>query len=197
MSRTASRRRSWRFLWRTLAGLVCGLAIWAGFSRPYERVLARTAEVVLRVFERPAVTRLEAIDGEIRVDRTDFPPASPRPGLPAPDIHFNFVILAALLASAPATVRPGRVAAAGAILFAVHVLALVCQIESLYATRMGPWSEAHYGVFARNAWAAAFHFYEIAGRFAAPFAIWWGLGGSPVTAPTAKRDRRLRKSNRE
>ena len=179
---------------RMLAGLLCGLAIWAGFSRPYERVLARTAEAVLRVFERPAVTRLEAIEGEIRVDRTDLPPASPRPGLPASDIHFNFVVLAALLASTPATARPGRVAAAAAILFAVHVLALACQVESLYATRMGAWSEVHYGVFARNAWAAAFHFYQIAGRFAAPFAIWWPLDATPVTAPAAKRDRRLRKS---
>jgi hypothetical protein len=61
------------------------------------------------------------------------------------------------------------------VLFALHVAALVCQVESLYATRLGPWSEAHYGVVARNLWASAFHVWQIAGRFAAPFAIWWGM----------------------
>ena len=35
----------------------------------------------------------------------------------------------------------------------------------IHATRLGEWSGAHYGVLARNAWAGAFHFYEIAGRF--------------------------------
>ena len=108
--------------------------------------------------------------------------AAPRPGLPAADLHFNFVILAALLA-ASWPVRGGRAAATAialAALFLVHVLALCSQVESLYATRLGPWSEANYGVFARNFWATAFHAYQIAGRFAAPFAIWWPFGGAEL-----------------
>jgi hypothetical protein len=163
-----------RALLRGLAGFAVGLAIWAGFSAPYERLLASAAELVLRTGERPAVTRLDAKGGEIIVERSDFPPAAPRPGLPASDIHFDFVILAALFA-ASRPFRAERALLGVAILFALHVAALVCQVEALYATRLGPWSEAHYGAFARNFWASAFHVWQIAVRFAAPFAIWWTL----------------------
>lgn len=168
--------RAGRMILRGAIGFAIGLGIWLALSPPYERAVAGTAEGVLRLAESPAVTRLDARSGEIIVERGDFPPAAPRPGLPAADLHFNFVILAALFAFVP-PFRAGRAAIAAAILFAVHVVALCCQVESLYATRLGPWSEAHYGPFARNFWASAFHVYQIAGRFAAPFAIWWPLGG--------------------
>ncbi len=161
---------------RGAIGFAVGLGLWLALAPPYERALAGAAETILRIGERPAVTRLEAKSGEIIVERGDFPPAAPRPGLPAADLHFNFVILAALFALVP-PFRPGRAAIGAAILFAVHVFALCCQVESLYATRLGPWSEAHYGTFSRNFWASAFHVYQIAVRFAAPFAIWWPLGG--------------------
>jgi hypothetical protein len=69
---------------------------------------------------------------------------------------------------------------AAVLLWLVHVAALIFEVESVYATRLGEWSAAHYGAVARNFWAGGFHFYQIAGRFAAPFAIWWAL---------AKRDR--------
>ena len=65
---------------------------------------------------------------------------------------------------------------AAALLWVVHVAALVFQVESVYATRLGPWSAEHYGPIARNVWAAGFHFYQILGRFAAPFVLWWALG---------------------
>ena len=161
---------------RMAAGFAAGLVSWLAFSGPYEKTVASTASVLIRTFESPSVTSLSAPGGEIRVDRSDFPPASPRPGLPAADLHFNFVLLAALFAFVPHPLEPRRflrfwLAAAG--LWAIHVLALVFQVESVYATRLGAWSEAHYGSFARNFWTAGFHFYQIAGRFAAPFALWW------------------------
>jgi hypothetical protein len=164
----------WRTALRGVLGFVVGVALWAAFSAPYERLLARAAETVLRAGESPAVTRLEAKGGEIVVERSDFPPAAPRPGLPAADIHFDFVILVALFA-ATRPFRFERALLGAVILFLLHVAALVCQVESLYATRLGAWSEAHYGVFARNFWAGAFHVWQIAGRFAAPFAIWAGI----------------------
>ncbi len=162
-----------------VAGFAAGLAFWFAFSAPYERGLAAAAEILLRLFESPAVSTLSASDGEIRVERSDFPPASPRPGLPAADIDFNFALLAALFALTPRPLearRFGRFWLAAGALAVIHILALICQVESLYATSLGPWSEAHYGVVARNFWAAAFHFYLVAGRFAAPFVLWWGLG---------------------
>jgi hypothetical protein len=164
---------------RLSAGFLVGLAFWFAFSGPYERGVAAAAQAATRLFERPATTTLAAENGEFRLDRSDFPPESPRPGLPAADLHFNFVLLAALFALTP---RPlsganvGRFVAAAAILFFVHVAALCAQIQSLYATSLGAWSEAHYGAVARNLWAGAFHFYQVAARFAVPFVLWWGFG---------------------
>jgi len=183
---------------RAAAGFAIGLAFWFGFAQPYETAVSSCAETVLRAFESPSVTRLEARRGEIIVERTDFPPAAPRPGLPAADLHFNFVILTALFALV-SPLRPGRLLIAVGILFLTHVIALVCQVESLYATRLGEWSAAHYGTFSRNAWASAFHAYQIAGRFALPFAIWWPLGGMGTVReePTAgKQGRRKKSTNR-
>lgn len=163
---------------RLALGFGAGLAFWLAFSGPYDRVLAWSAETAIRTVESSAATLLAASAGEIRVDRADFPPASPRPGLAGGDLHFNFVMLCALFAlnRHPLSPRPfGRFWIAAALLALTHVAALVFQVEALYATRLGPWSEAHYGAFARNFWAGGFHFYLIAGRFAAPFALWWWL----------------------
>jgi hypothetical protein len=168
-----------RSVLRLLGGFAVGLGFWFLFSAPYERAVAAAAQTILRLFERPAVTALEAPGGEIRVDRSDFPPASPRPGLPAADLHFNFVLLVAFFALGPRPFEPkrfGRFWLAALGLFVVHVVALIFQIEALYATRLGAWSDANYGTVSRNFWAGGFHFYQIAGRFAAPFALWWGLG---------------------
>jgi len=173
---------------RLAAGFLAGLAVWFAFAAPYERAVAGAAQASTRLFERPATTTLAAENGEFRLDRSDFPPDSPRPGLPAPDLHFNFVLLAALFALTPqplSGVNVARFAAACALLFGIHVAALCAEVQSLYATSLGAWSEAHYGAIARNLWAAAFHFYQVAGRFAAPFALWWGL--SRFELATAKK----------
>lgn len=196
---TTDGRRIRRALLRVVLGFLAGLAVWFALSDPYERLVAAAAEPVMRTFERPAVTRIAARNGEFLIDRSDFPPAAPRPGLPAADLHFNFVILAALFALAPPR-KFRRAAAALAILFVVHVIALACQVESLYATRLGAWSEANYGPFFRNFWSTAFHIYQIAGRFAAPFAIWWPLGSwEPVRRESEARKgpARRRKRKRE
>jgi hypothetical protein len=170
---------------RAAAGFAAGLVVWFTFAAPYDRSLAAAAGWLLRAFETPAATTLSASGAEIRVERADFPPDSPRPGLPTPDLHFNFALLAALFALArhPLSGRNvGRFGLAAVLLWVVHVAALVFEVQSLYATRLGPWSDAHYGAFARNFWAVGFHFYQIAGRFAAPFVLWWGLGRAPADA---------------
>ena len=163
---------------RALAGFALALAFWFGFRAPYERLLASAAEAVLRATEQPAVTRLGVGDGEILVERADLPPGSPRPGLPAADLHFNLVLLAALFALDPHPLDGRRVGAlllGCLVLFAMHIAELVFQVRSVYAASLGPWSAEHYGAAARNFWTGGFHFYEVAGRFAAPFAIWWWL----------------------
>lgn len=191
-----------RAVLRVFIAFLLAIVFWSAFSRPYERVLARSAELVLRAFERPAVTRLEAVSPGFRVERRDFPPGSPRPGLPAADLHFNFVLLVSLFALDPRpweSQRVVRLLLAVLLLFLVHVAALVIQVQSVYATALGPWSAARYGAVARNVWGGGFHFYQIAGRFAAPFAIWWPLRRAErAEEPDApRRPRRGRKKRRK
>lgn len=184
-----------RTIARMAAGFAVGLALWFGFRQVYERPLAAVAQAALRAFERPPVTHLSARAGEILVDRSDFPPDSPRPGLPADDIHFNFVLLTALFALQPQFFE-GRVLlrliAALSVLFLVHVAALVWQVQSVYAMNLGEWSAPHYGRLARNIWAGGFHFYLVAGRFAAPFAIWWLLAAKPSGPAAGSRKQQKR-----
>lgn len=184
---------------RALLGFVLALAFWFGFSRPYETTVAVAAQALTNLFESPDVTRLTPGSGEFRLDRRDFPPGSARPGLPAPDIHFNFVLLAALFAMEPRPLEGARVArflAAAGVLWVVHAIALVFQVHSVYAMSLGAWSAAHYGRFATNFWAAGWHFYQIAGRFAAPFALWWLFGRREVEERSEKpsRGRKRRKT---
>jgi len=184
-----------RTIARLALGFAAGLALWFGFREAYERPLAAAAQSVLRAFERPPATTLSARAGEILLDRSDFPPDSPRPGLPADDIDFNFVLLTALFALQPRFFE-GRVLlrsiAALALLFLVHVAAIVWQVQSVYAMNLGEWSAAHYGRAARNLWAGGFHFYLVAARFAAPFAIWWLLAVKPSGPSSGSRKRQKR-----
>ena len=60
-------------------------------------------------------------------------------------------------------------------LVVVHVAAVIVNVQSIYALRLGPWSAQHYGPVARNFWGAAAHFYSVTGVFGAPFALWWLL----------------------
>jgi hypothetical protein len=185
---------------RLLIGFLVGLAVWFLFRDAYERAVAPAAEFLIRLAERPPVTRLEAPGGEFLVNRADFPPGAPHPGLPAPDLHFNFVLLTAFFALAPRLWRGERLARlvlALLCLYLVHVVFLVFQVQSVYATNLGAWSAAHYGAVARNFWAAGFHFYQIAGRFAAPFAIWWFFGRAEADAtPEVARAPRRRKKRK-
>ena len=115
---------SGRAAFRGLVGFLLALAIWFGFSRPYEKTIAAASEALCNVFESPDVTRLDAKGGEILLDRRDFPPGSARPGLSGPDIHFNFVLLVALFALDPRPLRGAhfsRFLAAAAALWLVHV----------------------------------------------------------------------------
>jgi hypothetical protein len=133
---------------------------------------------LIRVVERPRATRLYAEERRVVIDRADFPSTSDRPSLPADDLTFDVILFLALAATTPGLFRDRAVRGtlvSLAILFALHVLALVAGVESFYATRLGAWSAAHYGAFTRNLWATATHFWRLVGCYAAAFLLWWLL----------------------
>jgi len=124
------------------------------------------------------------------IDRADFPSTSDRPSLPADDLTFDVILFFALAATTRGLFRDRAVRgtlASLAILFALHVLALVAGVESFYATRLGEWSAAHYGAFARNLWATAAHFWRFVGCYAAAFLLWWSLvrSSSSMASPAS------------
>jgi hypothetical protein len=156
-------------------------------------------EPLIRMVERPAVTRLIAGGTDLTIDRDDFPRSSPRPGLTLMDLTVNIVLLTTLFAvnKRPISDRNilGFVLAAVA-LVAVHIAAIIVNVESIYALRLGPWSERNYGAFARNFWGAGAHFYSLIGVFGAGFALWWLFRPSNETPPDSKKgDRRKTAKN--
>jgi hypothetical protein len=190
-------RIDWQTALKGLAGFVVAVAIWAGVSPLYDRVVAAGAEMSLRTFESPKVTHLTATGTDVKVDRSDFDPRSPRPGLPVIDLTFNWVLLAALFAINP---RPFsdrnmlRFAIASVLMYFTHVLALVTEVMSIYVLRLGAWSGVHYGAFARNFWGVANHSYRFVLMFAIAFGLWWAL--RPTTTEAVPASRSPRKASR-
>lgn len=190
-------RLDWRTALSGLAGLVAAVAIWAGASGLYNRVVIAGAEATLRAFERPPVTRLTANDDYVSVDRSDFDPRSPHPSLPVIDLTFNWVLLAVLFAINPRPFSDRNVLAfvvASLIMALTHVLALATEVMSLYVLRLGMWSHVHYGDTARNFWGAANHAYRFVLMFAIAFALWWALKPSTTEPQPTKSKRKASKS---
>lgn len=173
----------WPSLAKGAAGFLLGLGFWWALSFPYARLLAFVSEPLIRVGESPAVTRVTADGNELTIDRTDFPRASPRPSLLLMDLTSNFIVLTTLFAVNRRPLSDRNILGlvlASIVLVVVHVAAVVMNVQSIYALRLGPWSERNYGALARNFWGAGAHFYSLIGAFGAAFALWWLFRPSSV-----------------
>lgn len=190
-------RVDWRTALKGLAGFAVAVVIWASVSPLYDRFVAAGAEEVIRAFEHPKVTHLNAKGTHVMVDRSDFDPRSPRPGLPVFDLTFNWVLLAALFSINrwPLSNRNALgFVIASFVMSITHVLALVSEVMSIYALRFGPWSRVHYGFVARHFWGAANHSYRFVLMFAIAFGLWWALrpGDEATTSQSSRRASRRR-----
>ena len=180
------RKSLWPLLAKGAAGFLFGLTLWFTLASPYARLLASISEPIIRVAERPAVTRLVPKGPELTIERSDFPYGAPRPGLDLTGLTFNIILLTTLFAVNPKPLGDRNVLGlflASLVLVAIHVAAVVTNVQSIYALKLGPWSEANYGAIARNFWAGGAHFYTVAGVFGAGFALWW-LFRPPAAAAT-------------
>lgn len=186
-------------LWPNLAkgatGFLLGLAGWWALSSPYARVLGSLSEPLIRMTERPSVTRLIPKGTELTIDRADFAPGSPRPGLLLMDLTSNIILITTLFAVSRQPLSDRNIAGfvkASLVLVVVHVAAVVMNVQSIYALRLGPWSARNYGSFARNFWGAGAHFYSLIGAFGAGFALWWLFRPSNASASNPPSPRRRR-----
>ncbi|MEA2238855.1 MAG: hypothetical protein QOC81_3579 [Thermoanaerobaculia bacterium] len=176
------RKDLWLTLAKGAAGFLLGLVFWWALANPYARLLATLTQPLIRMAERPSVTRLIANESELTIDRDDFPRASPRPALTLMDLTANIILLTTLFAvnRRPVSDRNiGGFLLASLALVLVHIAAVIANVESIYALRLGPWSERNYGAVARNFWGAGAHFYSLIGVFGAGFALWWLFRPSP------------------
>jgi len=189
-------RLDWRLAVKTIAGFALGLAVWLLLTPLYDRFLARAAEMTIRTFERPPVTRLKvAEDHYVTVDRTDFDPRSKRPAIPLRDLTFNFLLLTALFAISRRPFSDRNMLGfliASAILTLTHVFGAVAEVMSIYVSKLGIWSTVHYGPFARNFWGVANHFYRLVLMYAIAFSLWW-IFRSDGSEPAPKGRKKARK----
>lgn len=159
-------------------GFAAGLALWLVIDPAWQRMLTGPIELLARVTESPAVTRLDKVPEGIMVERSDFSPRSPRPIIQARDLTFNVILLVALFSIGKrfSDRNIGRFLIAMGLLFVIHVLFVFVRIKAIYALQLGAWSVANYGIWSRNLWGFLDHFYRIVGIYAAPFLLWWTLG---------------------
>jgi hypothetical protein len=188
------RKDLWSNLAKGAAGFLLGLVFWWALANPYARLLATLTQPLIRIAERPAVTRLIADESQLTIDRDDFPRSSPRPALTLMDLTANIILLTTLFAvnKRPLSDRNIRGFLLAALaLVVVHMAAVIVNVESIYALRLGPWSERNYGAVARNFWGAGAHFYSLIGVFGAGFALWWlfrpSLDSTLVKEPVKRR----------
>lgn len=195
------------FLRRLPLGLVAGMLLWLVLLRPVlDAGVAGLAEVLIRAFEYPRVTRLVVDDHRVEVRRADFRSTSGIPSIPLTEIHFNTIVLLALYLALPGALQRRnleRLFMAWATLYLTQSLNLLFHVKTLYALGLGAWSTVHYSPFSRNLWAFLQYFTDLPGRFSFPFLLWlaydWDRVASLVLRrePQAARDRTGRTRRRK
>lgn len=173
------------FLRRLPLTLLVAMVVWLSIRPALDVAVVRFAEVLVRSFEYPRVTRLVAENHRAQVRRADFRSDSRIPTLPLTENHFNTIVLLALYLALP---RPfsrrqlERLLMGWAVLYLTQTLNLVLHVKSLYAIGLGEWSQQSYSELARNVYGFWRYFTDLPGRFSFPFLIWLGFNWDHVVA---------------
>jgi hypothetical protein len=197
-----------RFLRDVAIWLVPSVLLWIAITPFYNRFLRESAETVVRLGERPAVTHLyPAPKSESRprqevhylvITRDDY--RAPAKGflysVRTTDLHFPMVYLWAIFMAVPGVPWTTRLARAGwATLIQIffHLVLLVFWVKFAYATQLGEWSEAHYGAFGQTFWGLGKHLLDLPFKFGLPLILWagfyyeWLVGRGQAEAPQPQR----------
>lgn len=175
MKRRAPLRRILQFA----IGLTVGTLLWTWIAEPYDFVLAGATQPLVRIDARLRDAILVARAD--RIDVTSRTGTVPPVNVPAPQLTFNVILLMALFASnrRPFSARNLRAFAISlVIVLLLHPPGLLMSIESTYATRLGAWSDAHYGANAANLWLMGELVWRLAVMFGVAFGCWWVAASS-------------------
>jgi hypothetical protein len=175
-------RRTWagRLIRNALLWLVPVWAVWALATPFYNLFLLTATENVLHITESPNVTKLLPKGRhDAYVQRRDFPPVKCLVhAFRVTDIHFHGVLLGVLFLAVPGVPWRQRLENLGyALLVTIFFDLFLCffVVKAAYATRLGAWSLAHYGPFARNAYGLARHLLDLPFKLGLPLLLWAGF----------------------
>jgi hypothetical protein len=177
-----------RFLRDTAIWLVPSVLLWLAITPFYNRFLRESAETMVRLTERPAVSHLypapkseERVNQEIHylvITRDDH---AAKKGflysVRTTDLHFPMVYLWAMFMAVPGvplTTRLARTGWATLIQIFFHVILLVFWVKFAYATQLGEWSTEHYGSFGQTFWGLGKHLLDLPFKFGLPLILFAG-----------------------
>ena len=173
---------SWagRLVRNVLLWLLPAWAAWMLLTPVYNPFLLTAAENLLQISESPDVTDLFPRGRhDAFIVRRDFPPAkSLVQSFRVTDLHFHLVLLAALFLAVPDVPWRKRLENLGwAVLVTVFFDLFLCffVVKATYATRLGAWSLAHYGAFARNFYGLVRHLLDLPFKLGLPLLLWSGF----------------------
>jgi len=173
---------SWagRLVRNVLLWTIPAWAAWSLLTPIYNRFLVVAAENLLQISESPNVTDIYLPGNhDAYVHRRDFPQArSLAHAFRVTDVHFHFVLLGALFLAVPGVPRRKRLENLGwAVLVTVFFDLFLCffVVKAAYATKLGAWSLAHYGPFARNAYGLVRHLLDLPFKLGLPLRLWSGF----------------------
>jgi hypothetical protein len=151
--------------------------LWFLLAPYYNLFLARSGERLVRLGERPAVTRMPLARGQdALITRSDTRAGGRLPySLHLSDVHFPVVLLVALFLAVPDVPWPRRLVNLGyALLVAIgfHLLDVIFWVKFVYATQLGEWSLRQYGPLARNFWGLGKHLLDLPVKLALPVLLW-------------------------
>lgn len=166
------------FLKRLPVTLVVAMVVWLILRPVLDTSVAAFAQLLVRSFEYPRVTRLVVDDHGAEVHRTDFRTDSGIPAIPLTEKHFNTIVLLALYLALPKPLsrrQLERLFMGWCILFLTQATNVFFHVKCLYALSLGEWSLQHYSDLARDFYGFWRYFTDLPGRFSFPFLIWLGF----------------------
>ena len=176
MSESATLYRS--FIKRLPLTLLVAMVVWLLLRPVLDTAVSGFAQLLIRSFEYPRVTRLVVEDHTAEVHRADFRTESGIPAIPLTEKHFNTIVLLALYLALP---RPfsrrqlERLFMGWCILYLSQTMNLLFHVKCLYALSLGEWSLQNYTDFSRDFYGFWRYFTDLPGRFSFPFLIWLGF----------------------
>lgn len=166
-----------RFATRLLLWLVPVSVVWVLLTPFYNQFLTTAVENLVRLTERPAVTRLVVQDTHYTlITRSDFSASQGKAGsFRMTDIHFHLLLLGAFFLAVPGLALKTRFSNLGWALLAsifFHLVLSLFWVKFTYATQLGEWSGANYGGFGQIFWGLGKHLLDIPFKFAWPLLLW-------------------------